>query len=223
MDHEYWTKYWNARWERDETGWHQTEVEPLLIANFSNLQPTRVLVPLCGKSLDLRWLRDRGHEVLGVEINEGACRSFFTENGIYFSVERRGHFNVYSGANVTIFNGDIFYIGADEVKQFGAIYDRAALIALNPDLRARYAKHMTDLVRTRAHAEPFMMLQIVLEKMPHDHEGPPFSVPEQELNALYGAAFEIKPLSRNQVDMHDSGFSKTMECAYNICTRTTKK
>ena len=41
-----------------------------------------MFVPLCGKSLDLEWLRDRGHAVMGVELSAVALESFCMEQGI---------------------------------------------------------------------------------------------------------------------------------------------
>jgi thiopurine S-methyltransferase len=175
-------------------------------------------VPLCGKTLDLKWLASQGHKVIGVELNESACRSFFEENGIDFSVKKQAGFNVYNGDNIIIFNGDVFEIKPEDLNPLGAIYDRAALIALHPDLRTQYAKHITELVRSCAKKETFQMLQIVLERTPHDGAGPPFSITSQELDALYGAPFEIQPLSRESLDMGDPS-AKTVECAYAIRMR----
>ena len=45
-----------------------------------------VLVPLCGKSLDLIHLHSLGHNVIGVEWIEQACLEFFSENKIEYSV-----------------------------------------------------------------------------------------------------------------------------------------
>ena len=39
-------------------------------------------MPLCGKSLDLLWLRDQGHLVIGVELSATAFEDFCLENGI---------------------------------------------------------------------------------------------------------------------------------------------
>ena len=41
---------------------------------------------LCGKSLDLVWLSQQGHNVVGVEISNLAAEQLFEENGIAYSV-----------------------------------------------------------------------------------------------------------------------------------------
>ena len=62
-------EFWKERWVRGEIGFHQAEVEPGLVTHLGGLAPTRVLVPLCGKSLDLAWLATQGHQVVGVELS----------------------------------------------------------------------------------------------------------------------------------------------------------
>ncbi len=46
-----------------------------------------ILVPLCGKSLDLHWLYQHGHSVVGVELSGLAAKQFFEENGIQYTSE----------------------------------------------------------------------------------------------------------------------------------------
>ena len=45
-----------------------------------------ILVTLCGKSLDLLWLCEQGHDVVGVELSEIAVKQLFEENGIPHSI-----------------------------------------------------------------------------------------------------------------------------------------
>ncbi|MDE2387962.1 MAG: thiopurine S-methyltransferase, partial [Betaproteobacteria bacterium] len=76
-------EYWQERWNRNDTGFHQTEINPYLREFWQRLQlspASTVLVPLCGKSLDMLWLRQQGHAVLGVELSTIAAQAFFTEN-----------------------------------------------------------------------------------------------------------------------------------------------
>lgn len=39
-----------------------------------------ILLPLCGKAVDLRYLYDLGHTVIGIEAIEQGAREFFEEN-----------------------------------------------------------------------------------------------------------------------------------------------
>jgi thiopurine S-methyltransferase len=202
--------FWIKRWEQGETGWHQQEIEPALISNFSSLKPTRVLVPLCGKSLDLTWLIARGHEVIGVELSELACESFFQENNISHEVTRSGSFKIFRGPNITLFNGDFFELSPSEIGQIGAIYDRAALIALPPQLRPTYTNKICSIVESCAR-DPFSFLQIVLVRIPKSDQGPPFSVSFEELQRLYGAQFKIELVNRESFPLKLSDPSVQIE------------
>jgi thiopurine S-methyltransferase len=179
------SEYWIGRWERGETGFHQAEAESELVARFTNLATTRILVPLCGKSLDLTWL---------------ASRAYFEEGKIDFTEERAGKFTVFKGGKVTLFNGDFFDFSHELAGNFGAVYDRAALIALPPELRARYAAHLIGLIRGGARPG-FTFLQLVIERGNDDGKGPPFSVSGDEINRLYGKEFEIMRLKSEQLDI----------------------
>lgn len=206
--------YWIGRWERGETGWHQAEAEPALRERFKDQPPSRVFVPLCGKSLDLKWLEERGHDVIGVELSELACRAFFQENGLEFRESSRGGFRVFSGGRITLFCGDFFALTPELLGPIGAVYDRAALIALPPELRASYASHLTGLIGDAAKAPSFRFLQILLERTPHDSNGPPFSVTGEELRALYGGKFRIELLSRGRAEPSKPGPFEMHQCVY---------
>jgi len=193
--------YWIGRWERGETGWHQQEVEPALVHEFSTrVAPCRVFVPLCGKSLDLKWLIENGYEVVGVELSALACDQFFFENKIPFKIKLEGDFRVYQGEGVTLFNGDFFKLNSKILGRLGAVYDRAALIAMPLDLRSEYAKHLVSLVTLAERTESFSILQLIIERVPAGPKGPPFSVTEDQLRELYHENFEITQLSRERVE-----------------------
>ena len=74
--------FWQDKWASGQIGFHEAETHPLLVAHFDALDvpsAVPVFVPLCGKSLDMVWLRERGHDVVGVELSALACASFFEE------------------------------------------------------------------------------------------------------------------------------------------------
>jgi thiopurine S-methyltransferase len=77
--------FWQERWRQSEIGWHATEINVHLQEHWPRLvarSGERVLVPLCGKSLDLLWLAGESHRVLGVEISRLAVDAFFAESGL---------------------------------------------------------------------------------------------------------------------------------------------
>ena len=186
--------YWHQRWRVGQTGFHQSLVEPNLEKYWPSLAlnaGASVLVPLCGKSRDLTWLAVRGHRVLGIEYSPVAIENFFLENGLAARRRAAGAFEELSDGPVRILRGDFFDLTAEKSNAFEAVYDRAALIALPPEGRRRYAQHLTTLSPPGS-----QMLLIALEYPQHQAAGPPFSVPEEEVNSLYGAGYSVEMLSR---------------------------
>ena len=83
---------WLDRWANGRTGWHEEDGNAGLKAHWPSLESTakgrnRVLVPLCGKTPDLLWLAEQGHEVVGIELSEIAIRQLFAEHDLTFRVE----------------------------------------------------------------------------------------------------------------------------------------
>ena len=185
------SKYWHNKWQQQDIGFHLSETYPLLIKYFSDLPQGTVLVPLCGKSLDMLWLRDQGHQVIGVELSAVACEAFFQENHLNFSVEEKADFKIYQTPGITIWCGDVLQLPFDACKQVTAIYDRAALFALPESMRRAYAEHLKKLIYSLSHV---VMLLITIEYPKHllPTEGPPFSLTEHDIHALYGDVFHIQ-------------------------------
>jgi len=169
--------FWHERWQRDEIGFHRDSAHPALDEHWSEVarkNATPVLVPLCGKSLDMLWLARQGHTVVGVELDRGAVETFFAEAGFVPEIDDTGPLPSYSAGGVTVFAGDFFEF--DPAAQFGLVYDRAALIALPPEMRPRYLVRLASLLAPGAQG-----LLITLEYPQACMQGPPFSVMPEEL------------------------------------------
>ncbi|MGH8408361.1 MAG: thiopurine S-methyltransferase, partial [Pseudomonas sp.] len=137
--------FWHERWARNQTGFHLPEVNPYLLRHWPGLgvaNGAQVLVPLCGKSLDLVWLASIGHRVIGVELSEKAVEEFFSEQELMPQVSQRGAFKVFQAGSIELWCGDFFALDAGAVVGCTALYDRAALIALPPLMREQYAAHL---------------------------------------------------------------------------------
>ena len=77
--------FWHERWQKKETGFHQPAVNDLLQLYWPRLgleAGSEVFVPLCGRSLDMVWLADQGHRVIGAELSQIAIDEFFAERGL---------------------------------------------------------------------------------------------------------------------------------------------
>jgi thiopurine S-methyltransferase len=172
---------WIARWRDGRIGFHEGQVNAFLerhVARFAGCR--RVFVPLCGRAEDLAFLAAHGHEVVGVELAEQAVREFFDMHALVPAVTTRGAFVEYRAGAITIFVGDFFATTPALIGPIDAHYDRAALIALPPDLRLRYIAHLRGLVPVRAPS-----LVITLEYDQQRMTGPPFAVLEPELRSLH--------------------------------------
>lgn len=174
-------EFWHSRWREGRIGFHEGRTNVFLERHGGKLGTNkRVLVPLCGKSQDLAYLAGLGHEVVGVELVEQAVRAFFEEQGLTPDVEPRNAHRLYRAGNITIVVGDVLMVGHSEVGDVTALYDRAALIALPPPVRARYTHHLRSLLAPGSSG-----LVVTLEYPQEKMEGPPFSVPEAELRTHY--------------------------------------
>src|SRR6266853_2520168 len=143
MNNEYWLK----RWKENRIGFHKPGVNPFLERFLPQIAgaPGRTLVPLCGKSADLAWLVERGHDVVGVDISELAARAFASEQKISVTVVQEPPFTVLRGKLIEYRVGDFFNIEPSRIGRFDLIYDLAALIALTSDMRPAYARQLKAL------------------------------------------------------------------------------
>ena len=214
------TDFWLERWRTGQLGWHQPEVNALLVAYWPKLglpEDCPVFVPLCGKSLDMVWLRKRGHPVYGVEIAEAAVREFFEENSIRFEVaENREGLPRFSGGGYRIYCGDYLEISAPQIGATQGTYDRGALIALPPERRPIYADHLQRVI-----PEGGETLLITLDYDQSRVLGPPFSVPEEEVRALYGERGRVERLAYFETELipphfRDAGLTSVMEGVYRV-------
>jgi thiopurine S-methyltransferase len=185
-------EFWHNRWRDNLIPFHKERTNHYLKKYFGTLglgDGDRVLVPLCGKSVDMGWLRQRGCAVTGVELSEIAARDFFSEQGIAASRRQDGAFQILEGEGITLLCGDIFALDSTHTGNISAVYDRAALVALPREMRVRYVEHLQSLL-----APEVPTLLLTFEYPAHEIEGPPFSVDEAQVRALYGGRREVTRL-----------------------------
>jgi thiopurine S-methyltransferase len=184
-------EFWRGKWERGEIGFHEGRPNAFLTKHLGALalQPgARLFLPLCGKTRDIHWLLAQGYRVAGAELSALAVTQLFEELGVAPEKTQTGALLRHSTPGIDIFQGDIFELSAEALGPADAIYDRAALIALPQEIRARYAPH---LVKTTNRAP---QLLITLDYDQSLVPGPPFSVSEEEVRALYGGTYELSVL-----------------------------
>jgi thiopurine S-methyltransferase len=219
--------FWNERWGRGQTGFHQHHINPYLGYYYGEKGPPlekrselKVFVPLCGKSRDLWWLQQNGYETLGVECSELAVEQFFTEQQLNYSKMNTERHVSYKSGKLEILLGDFFTLQADDIGNITDIFDRASLIALPKEMRREYVNKVTELQKPGTRT-----LLITLTYAENEMDGPPFSVSEKELNELYRDNFNIEKLAaRNILEdeprFKDKGLTTLMETAYKLTKNT---
>ncbi len=190
-------EFWHDRWRRGEIGWHLPHPNPHLERYWDRLgvpADGRVFVPLCGKSQDLAWLSAQGHPVVGVELSPIAVSGFFDEHRLHPERTPRGPFECARAKGVELLCGDFFELRQEHIGPVRAVWDRAALIAMPPELRPRYVQHLLRLVPSDS-----PILLATMEYPQEQMSGPPFSVPEAEVRALYGDRYRIHRLHQEDI------------------------
>ncbi|MGD8831970.1 MAG: thiopurine S-methyltransferase [Pseudomonadales bacterium] len=212
-------EFWLERWEKDQLGWHLSDTNPLLARHWHELAITRgaaVFVPLCGKSLDMRYLESLGHPVMGIDFSEMAIRAYFEEAGEEARRTEQFYLTRFDGPRTTLYYGDFFDLQSPDILGIRAVYDRGALIALPEPARAKYADHMQRIIPEHA-----QMLLIALEYDQSRIAGPPHSVSASEIEALYSPRCRVTRLDRVDTDalpprFVEAGIESASETVYHI-------
>lgn len=193
MQHE----FWHEKWESNNIGFHLPQPHPFLIQHFERLQlpqPSRIFLPLCGKTLDIHWLLSQGHQIVAIDLSPIAIKALIEDLGVDFiRSESSTTLTHYHHPHIDLFVGDIFNLRQEQIGDIDAIYDRAALVALPFSLRTQYAKHVIQISR----AAPQLLIHLEYDQQ--HLAGPPFSISYHELLEYYSPSYELK-LINSQVE-----------------------
>jgi thiopurine S-methyltransferase len=198
--------FWLERWRDGRTHFHQEQITPLLQKYWPLLglpSDVRVLVPLCGKSLDMVWLAEQGHSVLGVELSPVAVEQFFVENNLEASIHESSLGRHYRAGNIEIICGDIFALDATTLASCVGVYDRAALVALPAEMRGDYADHVYAQV-----SDQYRGLLLTLDYDQDQMEGPPFSVHHPEIETLFEGHSKVRLIDRRDILAKEPKFAE---------------
>jgi thiopurine S-methyltransferase len=211
--------FWHQRWQDNKIGFHQGQPTPLLQKHWPAVGApagSRVFVPLAGKSLDMVWLAAQGHRVLGVELSTLAVEQFFAEHALQAEVHETRYGRHYRAGDIELICGDAFALDAAALADCAAVFDRAALIALPPDLRLRYIKALYSRLPDGCRG-----LLITLEYPAHEKAGPPFAVTEAEVHERFAPHWRVELLERREIlateqNFIDEGITALETCVYRM-------
>ena len=207
--------FWHERWHRREIGFHRSDIHWALNRHWDEISADRagrVLVPLCGKSLDLRWLAGRGHGVVGVELSGEAIEEFYREWRQSPTRTLSGRLQRWRAESIEIFEGDFFDYFTS--TPFPLFYDRAALVALPREMRRRYLAHLRGLLAPDASG-----LLVTFEYDQASMDGPPFSVLADELGDCPDFRFELierRDALADHPGFAQRGLTELQECAWRV-------
>lgn len=215
--------FWHQRWQENRIGFHQAGPTPLLQKHWPAIGAARgdtVFVPLAGKSLDMIWLAAQGHRVLGVELSPLAVAQFFDEHELQPEIVETRYGLHHRAGGIELILGDAFALDAEALAGCAAVYDRAALIALPPELRARYVDELYGRLPPGCRG-----LLITLEYPQHQKDGPPFSVAESEVRERYARDWNVdlrerRDILASQQSFIDEGVTALETCVYRLERRT---
>lgn len=215
-------EFWRERWEKGETGWHEGHPNPYLVRYWKEIAPPSggtVLVPLCGSSVDLLWLRERDAHAVGVELSGIAVREFAEASGLTLTAEQRGKLNRHATRSLEIWEGDIFDLTPGQLPEIDVVFDRAALMALPSRMRDPYARQLQHLAPAAQE-----MLIVATSSPDASDDRPPFSVDTDEIRAHFGVAYRVETLESNDIlsgfpALERRGFRSLTETAYRLVHR----
>ena len=139
----------------------------------------------------MKYMCDEGYTVVGIEYSRQPVEEFFKENNIKFAKSKNGDYDAYKSddGKITIYAGDFFQAKPELVGKIDGIWDRGALVAMNPSDMRKYAETILNLMNKDT--------VYFIAATSYDQSGfggPPFSVPMETVEELYGSTFKIEKI-----------------------------
>jgi thiopurine S-methyltransferase len=212
-------EHWLQRWQDNNIGWHHVEFNTHLLNHWHRLalpSGSLILAPLCGKSRDMVWLAEQGYRIRGVELSRIAVETFFQEHNLVPEITSVGAFERWSSGPFELYCGDIFDLPELPIQDLHAVYDRASLVALNPQQRRQFSQMLIDRL-----PEGIKILLVTMSYPQHEMAGPPYSVPEAEVRNLFEGRFDVNllhslDLLKDTQRYGDRGVSQMLEQIYQL-------
>ena len=171
MEQDFNAAYWQQRYTQNHTGWDTGSITPPLKNYFDQLQnkALRILIPGCGNAYEAEYLYRNGFEnVYLVDVAEAPLRNF-------------AH-RVPDFPQEQLLLQDFFELEG----KYDLIVEQTFFCALDPALRAAYARKMASLL------SPKGKLVGLLFNTTFEKPGPPFGGNREEYRNYFAPYFNFK-------------------------------
>jgi SAM-dependent methyltransferase len=167
--------FWQNLYDHGGDGWELGAPAPTLVEVVESTPPPlgRVAVPGCGRGHDVRFLAERGHEVVGFDFAPAAlmaARALAGERHAAARFEQR----------------DIFSLPDEYAGAFDGVWEYTCFCAIDPARRAEYVRVLEAILR------PGGWLLACFYPIRSGGGGPPFPVSTTEVDALLSPGFRIE-------------------------------
>ncbi len=191
-------QFWDNCWQRASQPFHLSEAHPFLQRYLNLLDKSeKLLLPLSGKSIDPIFLAKNNIHSTSIEFNPSAIDSFIVDSKLKFKLESFEQKKCYRFENFDVWLADFFEIVPQDIGKFSQVFDRAALVALPKELRAKYIGHLKSLLQSEA-----TILMVTMDYEEDEMSGPPFYISKDELTELFPES-SIQELDRiSLIDNH---------------------
>ncbi|CAC5361199.1 TPMT [Mytilus coruscus] len=145
---------WTKLWKEDKTN-HTPKLCTMFTKHVDKLinsrERVKTFVPLCGKAVEIKWLWDKGHEVVGVNCGDKALKEFFEENKIGYSVVNipavKGKLYKSEDGRIRLYCCDFYQFNSAIESGFGAVWDHSgSLIAVDLAEQEKYVDIIKSLM-----------------------------------------------------------------------------
>jgi len=178
--------------------WHLKDVNHFLkkyittLTENKDVSGKRVLIPLCGKTVDMKFLYEQGLTVVGIELLDVAIQSFATENNMLLTAETKESYTIHTfDERLKIFQGDLFQFTPDMLGGlFDFWWDCGSLTAMVNEEDHKYMQLILSLMKTNSRG-----LITLFQYEPSVYIGRPKSINQAKVEEILDGKFEINQLA----------------------------
>ena len=185
-------EFWRQRWRDGQTGWDQGKahadlamLESVARARGHLTQGARILEPAAGRAHASAALARLGYDVTAFDVAPEAMAAAAAEHGVL--------------PGLTLMVADALVVRPSWLGAFAAVYDRAALCALPPELRPTYIATLHAHLREGGALLTIPFTEIRAEPDGTTRAGPPFALAARDFATLLAPLFTLELVVEREV------------------------